>query len=375
MPSLLHAARDRALYTVIRTVIGAATVGDPDGTLAAFAKLGRAFAGAPFNRKRLQRAVENLSEAFPDWSAEKKREYALLAYEHLLMLGAEVAYNQRLINFEGWGERARLGALGGAFATILAPRPQPCILVTGHVGNWELCGYLLALLGIPVHGIYRPLDLQPLDEWMRGVRSRRGMYLVDKFGAMRELPRIMERAEHPAFVADQNAGDRGLFVPFFGRLASSYKAIALTAQRYEAPIVVAYARRIGGERLGEGKAQPRALRFEIEVVDNFGPQEWNAQPDPIFYITARYRRGLEQCIRQVPEQVLWMHRFWKARPRHERTGKPFPPALKEKIRQLPWMTEAELEKIVARSDRDAKELAKSGGVRHTVEASAEADVS
>ena len=267
VPSLLAAARDRALYTAIRAVISAGTVADPDRTLAGFARLGRTFAAAPFNRKRLQRAVDNLSEAFPDWSEEKKRHYAILAYEHLLMLGAEVAYTQRLINHAGWGERARLAHLGDVLERLLGPLPKPCILVTGHVGNWELCGYLVALLGFKVHGLYRPLDLKPLDSWMRSVRSRRGLFLLDKFGAMRELPNILARNESPAFVADQNAGDRGLFVPFFGRLASSYKAIGLMAQRFEVPIAVAYASRLGGEPYGEGRIYPRALRFDLHVTD------------------------------------------------------------------------------------------------------------
>jgi hypothetical protein len=52
-----------------------------------------------------------------------------------------------------------------------------------------------------------------------------------------------------------------------------------------------------------------------------------------------------------------MHRFWKSRPPHERKGRPFPESLKRKLRELPWMTEPELERIIARSARDAAEYA------------------
>lgn len=354
--TVISAARNRVVYAGIRSAITLATVAEPDATLSGFARLGRTFAGAPFNRKRLDRAVSHLSEAFPDWSAERKRAYAIRGYEHLMMLGAEVALTPRLLTSEGWAERARLTEIRGALEQLL--RGRPCILVTGHVGNWELCGYLMALLGFRMHAVYRPLDLPPLDVWVRDTRSRKGMFLLDKFGVSRELPEIFARHESVAFVADQNAGTRGLFVPFFGRLASSYKAIGLMAMRYNAPVVVGWAQRMGGEPVAGMPRHARALRFDLQIPDAFGPEDWADQPDPIFYITARYRQALEGAMRSAPDQVLWMHRFWKSRPKHERDGKPFPALLERKLRELPWMTEAELERIKARSERDAADFAK-----------------
>ena len=360
--------KDRAVYAGIRTVISAATVGDPDATLAGFARLGRGFAGAPFNRKRLDRAVTHLTEAFPEWSEERKREYALRGYEHLAMLGAEIALTPRLLTSEGWADRARLTDIRPAVTQLL--RGRPCILVTGHVGNWELSGYMMALLGFRMHAIYRPLDLAPLDAWVRDTRSRKGLFLLDKFSTAKGLPDIFARGESTAFVADQNAGVRGLFVPFFGRLASSYKAIGLMAQRFQTPIVVGWAKRIGGapvkgakganeaDEVGGLTQRSQALRFDMHIQDAFGPEEWEGQPDPLFYITARYRRALEEAFREAPDQVLWMHRFWKSRPPHERKGKPFPAQLERKLAELPWMTAAEIDRIKARSERDALDWAK-----------------
>ena len=43
---------------------------------------------------------------------------------------------------------------------------QPSIMLTGHCGNWELLGYTMALLGFPMHALYRPLDLRPMDQWV-----------------------------------------------------------------------------------------------------------------------------------------------------------------------------------------------------------------
>ena len=94
------------------------------------------------------------------------------------------------------------------------------------------------------------------------------------------------------------------------------------------------------------------MRYRIEVSDCFSSDDWADQPDPLFYITARYRRSIEEMIRRTPEQYLWMHRIWKSRPRHERLNKPFPDSLRAKLAALPWMTDDELGGLVERSDRD-----------------------
>jgi hypothetical protein len=62
---------------------------------------------------------------------------------------------------------------------------------------------------------------------------------------------------------------------------------------------------------------------------------------------------MEQMIRRHPEQYLWVHRRWKSRPRHEREGRPMPARLVEKLRALPWMTDAEMDLIVETSRRES----------------------
>jgi KDO2-lipid IV(A) lauroyltransferase len=239
---------------------------------------------------------------------------------------------------------------------------RPVLLVTGHCGNWEVLGYAVAMLGLPMHALYRPLDMAPLDRWVRRTRERRGLRLVDKFGAAQRLPKLVADHKLVAFIADQNAGDRGLFVPFFDRLASAYKTIGVLALRYNAAVVCGHAQRIErgpGDDVG-GRAH--ALRYRVDVVDAIGPEDWSDQPDPLFYITARYRRAIEMMVRRAPEQYLWMHRYWKSRPRHERTGGAFPDRLREKLASLPWMEDGALGRLIERSERDAMENSPQGAL-------------
>ena len=86
------------------------------------------------------------------------------------------------------------------------------------------------------------------------------------------------------------------------------------------------------------------------TTDVIWPDDWADQPDPLFYITARFNRAIEHMVRNAPEQYLWLHRRWKSRPKHEREGQPMPRRLIEKLEQLPWMTQEELNRIVAYRD-------------------------
>jgi KDO2-lipid IV(A) lauroyltransferase len=176
---------------------------------------------------------------------------------------------------------------------------------------------------------------------------------------------VLEAKYPVGLVADQSGGDRGMFVPFFGRLTSTYKSIGLLAMQTGAVLVCGTARRLrpdeapapGALRTGFGSFGPPSMRYAIELTDVFGPEDWESQPDPLFYLTARYRLAMERMIRRAPEQYLWMHRMWRARAGHERHGKPFPPALRDKLLALPWLTAADVDAIVERSARDAAAVA------------------
>lgn len=351
--SITRRPRDAALYAAIRIGMIPAHLASPPSALHAARWIGRNFARLPFNRVRVDRATDRLSVAMPHLDLEERSELVLRSYEHLAMLGVELAIAPRLITEDAWTESVELGNLRAAMKPLMSGGPT--LLLTGHCGNWEILGYTLAMLGYRMHALYRPLDLKPADNWVRQTRSRRGLFLLDKFGAMHQLPGLMERGESIGFVADQNAGDRGLHVPYFGRMASSYKSIALLAMQHNARVLVGQAR-----RMPLGPNEQRGVHYRIELSDHFGPEDWDGQDDPMFYITARYRRAIERLVRGAPEQYLWMHRIWKSRPRHERLDKPFPDTLKDKLRSLPWMTEDGVAGLVEQSDRDRAMLARLG---------------
>jgi KDO2-lipid IV(A) lauroyltransferase len=234
---------DAATYATIRAVVGGLGVLPVGANMALMRRVAGMFVHSRFNRNRANRAKENLRWCFPDWTEEQIEQASVDAYKHLFSLAAEAIATPSRITAENWAHYIELGNVRDGLRVML-DRP-PCILVTAHSGNWEVIGYALGLLGFRVHAVYRPLDMRAADRWVREVRSARGLFLLDKFGAMRQAPGIMTRGEMLAFTADQNAGARGMFVPFFDRLTSTYKSIGLLAMQYNAPIVCGHALRIG----------------------------------------------------------------------------------------------------------------------------------
>ncbi len=285
-----------------------------------------------WDKRHRLRAIENIRRSLPALGERRAADVAERSMQHFLQLGSEVLFTPRLVNRDTWAERVRLHRLSEALDVMLADRPT--VMVTGHFGNWELLGYVLATVGLDLDAVARPIDNPMVDRWLRGVRERQGMRIITKWGASDRMARIMEANGTLGFIGDQNAGDRGLFVPFFGRLASAYKSIGLLAMRYDAPVICGYARRLG----------PR-FAYEIGTTDIIYPEDWADRPDPLYYLTARYARAIEAMVRLAPEQYLWVHRRWKSRPRHEREGRPLPAALEHKLRDLPWMTDAELDAL------------------------------
>ena len=353
-------------YAGIRLASAAMLVGELRPTLEAARRAGRAFGGARHNRKRLQRAMTHLRVAFPEWDDDTVQEHALASYEHLMMLGVEAASAPWLLAPQAWRRHVMIGTeVPETVQALLEGRP--CVLITGHCGNWELLGYTISLLGFPLHALYRPLDMKPLDAWIRRTRQKRGLTLVDKFGAVTRLPSLMASGSPVGFVADQNGGDRGLFVPFFNRLTSTYKSIGLLAMQFDAAVLCGMARRMTTDEMAE---HPRArllsrhgLGYSFERVDAIFPEDWKDQPDPLYYLTARYRHSIETMVRRAPEQYLWMHRIWRSRPRHERLDRPMPASLREKLQSLPWIGADDMAMIEEHSVRDARTLAETGQTR------------
>jgi KDO2-lipid IV(A) lauroyltransferase len=261
-----------------------------------------------FDRRHRERGLAHLRLSFPEWSEEKRRRICRASMRNTAYLGLEVLFTPRLITPGRWQDHITLTDMS-EFVRLVVERKTGMILVTGHLGNWEVAGYTMAAVGFTFYAVARPLDNPYVNDLLLGVRQDHGMRVLDKKGATQKVERILAERGILCFVADQDAGRKGLFVDFFGRPASTYKSIALLAMQHSVPIAVNYARRLDEQ-----------FHFEVGCRRIIHPHEWADKPDPLRWITQEYTRALEDVVRTAPEQYLWVHRRWKHRPKGESPG-------------------------------------------------------
>ncbi|MGB8226516.1 MAG: lysophospholipid acyltransferase family protein [Sedimentisphaerales bacterium] len=252
-----------------------------------------------------QRAIDNLKASFPDKDDEWIEQTGIRSFERLLMFAVDVVFIPRLVKKENWEQYSRYKNVERV-KWMMAGK-QPLLLVTGHYGNFEIIGYLLGEFGFDIYSIARPFDNRFLNKYLYDVRQRKGQKIIDKKGAAEQMEEIIRQGSTLCFVADQNAGKKGVFVDFFGRKASTYKSIGLLAIQYNLPIGVGVSRRVDNR-----------FFFEIEMARLIMPEEWKDKEDPLLWITQEYTKAFEESIRKDPTQYWWLHNRWKTRPRDEK---------------------------------------------------------
>jgi Kdo2-lipid IVA lauroyltransferase/acyltransferase len=254
----------------------------------------------------IRRAVveRQLSAALPERSPEDIERIARETYAQLGRTSVETAilpaYNAAEIvslfeDVQGW-----------SIIEERLARGKGLILVTGHLGNWELGGAYLAARGIPIDVVARHMANPLFDRYLTRTRQQIGMEVVHDEEAVRRVPRSLRSGRAVAFLVDQGAvGLASTWVPFFGRYAKTPRGPAVFALRLDAPIVFGAA-----VRRPSGRYQ---LTFEPIDVAPSGDREADVDR-----IVADYTATLERWVRRTPEQYLWHHRRWK----HQRPGTP-----------------------------------------------------
>ncbi|MCA9230853.1 MAG: hypothetical protein KDA57_09390 [Planctomycetales bacterium] len=256
---------------------------------------------------KLRRDVveENLRCAFPELSQSERDRIALAMWEHLLLMVMEIAHAPRKVRRTNWRRHSAEPGMKSVLQRLIDERPT--VLISGHVGNFEMGGYMLALHGFPMHTVARPLDNPYLDRFVTRFRESTGQYMLPKQGSGRQIALLMEKGGTISLLGDQHAGANGCWVDFFGRPASTHKAVAVFTLSGKAPTAVCASLR--GDR---------PLYMEMHVADIVDPSAEDFCLGTIPLLTEWYTRQLEGLIRQAPQQYWWVHRRWKGQPADRR---------------------------------------------------------
>ena len=254
----------------------------------------------------IRRAVveRQVAAAFPGLAAPEVERIARASYGSLGRTTIETAllptYSREEVlslveEVTGWELVDRALALGRGF-----------MIVTGHLGNWELGGSYVAARGVPLEAVARRMENPLFDHYLTETRRRIGMTVIHDADAVRRVPRALREQHAVAFLIDQGAvGLASTWVPFFGRYAKTPRGPAVFALRLRAPLLFACALRRPNGRF--------VIHFEEVPVEQTGTLDADVDR-----IVASYTSTLERWVRRAPEQYFWHHRRWK----HQRPGTP-----------------------------------------------------
>jgi len=265
--------------------------------------MGRAI-GSLFYRlsKRREIALDNLRQAYGEQleqseveriAREMFRQFGQSAIESIWMRGRLTPERlAEMVHFEN------ADALHEALA-----RGRGAILVTAHMGNWELVGHAIANEFGSAWSIASPLRNPYVDRYLNRFREEAGQRVIEREGALKAMLRVLHDGELMVMLVDQHAHSGGIEVKFFGRNAWTVTAPAAMAVRTGCPVAIGYCCR------DESGLHHRAVIQEVVEFEPTGDREHDVRR-ATEYITQR----IETFIRKHPEQWLWLHRRWKPGP-------------------------------------------------------------
>ena len=266
-------------------------------------KIGAAIGGIAYALTgRLRRTGErNLEIAYPGTDPRWREQLIRTVYRNLGLHLAEFALMGRYTR-ESTASLIRYAGL----EHYLAARDAGCgvLVVTGHLGLWELSSFYHSLMGYPMSMVIRRLDNPLVDRLVNGIRCMYGNTVLHKDDFARGLLGAMRRGDTVGILMDTNmTPPQGVFVDYFGVPACTASGLARIALRTDAAVLPGFLTWREDEQkyvleFGERLPIARTGDDEADIVTN----------------TQIFTIAIEQCVRRYPEQWLWVHRRWKTRP-------------------------------------------------------------
>ncbi len=282
----------------VEALLADAALGALDGlswpaALGAGAALG-AVVGTLGIRRRV--ALANLALAFPQRSHSERRAILAAHYREVGRIAAEYGRMPRLARAADGEVMARVDGL----EALQAQAGRGVLMLSGHYGNFELAAAWLGQQH-PVDFLVKPLSNGAVDARIERLRRESGVGVISTRGGVKQVFRALRAGHWIAVAADQDAGRHGVFVPFFGRLASTAEGAARLALQTGATLTMGTMRRQADGRHTLTLTPPHVPDGEVTEAN-------------VIALTAWHTALLEQSVRAAPEHYFWLHRRWKTRP-------------------------------------------------------------
>jgi len=175
------------------------------------------------------------------------------------------------------------------------------IVVSGHIGNWELGGVVLSMMNFPVVAVALPHKERPVNDLFNKQRESRGVTVIPTSVAVRRSIETLKSNKIVGLVADRDFGPNGMILPFLGKKAIIPKGPAILSLKTGAPIIPCFLIREQGDHF--------TLILEDPV---FPSQQYHGQieDEVLKEMIFKYLGKIEEKIRQFPSQWLMFRKFW-----------------------------------------------------------------
>ena len=242
------------------------------------------------DKKHRTRTQANIALAFPQLSLKEQQTMVEENYKHLGCVLADFLRTPIRTDEEVISSTE---VIGREHLDRLVSEQKGILLVSAHLGNWERITQWFPLIGVKTSGVARDSNDSEITEKVSSIRSGRGMEILSRGNAAREILKRFKAGEMVAILPDQNADDA--FIPFFGHIAGTVLGPAVIHRKTKSPILPACCLRTGPGTFKIHLLEPMTLN-EGETNEEF---------------MTRINNSIEKMIRLAPEQYLWMHDRWK----------------------------------------------------------------
>lgn len=285
-----------AAYAVARAIVTVVCMFSPRFGKRIGRLLGRLMYGVDAKHRRIATKNVAAAEGTPKEPHAVAR-FVRRVYEHLGISLVENLMLPKMIHGGGLLENTRLERFDIVDRALAAGRG--CIVVIGHLGNWEWGGLAVAMSGYPLNSLARPIENVFLDRYITRFRTITGQRIIPKYNAIRAMVDVLKRNGMLVIQVDQDARHAGLIVPFLGRPASTVKSPALLALRHAAPILP-----VNVWRDGEGV-------HHVRITEPLAVGTYASTEESVRALTAAMNARLEEFVREHPTQWMWLHARWR----------------------------------------------------------------
>jgi KDO2-lipid IV(A) lauroyltransferase len=239
----------------------------------------------------------NLHFAYPHWSADHIRVISKRIFQNLAITLLEIF---QMASYSCDEILEKVKPRGAEHLVRAVEQNKGLIIISAHLGNWEAgLQFLSCFLQLPITGVAKTIRFGPLHRWLNRVRTRFGLKIINKKGALPDMRAALRRGEVTGLLIDQGKRSESVDVHFFGKWVTTTPAAVLLALRCKSPVVPVFCVR-------EANGQ---LTFRVEPP--FVLKRTDDLRSDLITNTQMMTDAVEKMVREYPDQWLWLHKRWK----------------------------------------------------------------